>query len=95
LAISTASRSSISASAESSRSSPQCAKVGRGRLQPQQGRGAKRAAEDLDLEFVEGVEGGPAPLDRAAAPLGRVVLTLQRDQRVDAADDGERGDRLR
>ena len=44
---------------------------------------------------VEGVEGGPAPLDRPAAPLRRVILTLQGDQRVDAADGAERGDRLR
>ena len=45
------------------------AKVRRGRLQPEQGRGAKRAAEDLDLELVEGIEGGPAAPDRAAPPL--------------------------
>lgn len=71
------------------------AKVGRSRLQPLQGRGAKCAAEDFDLEFVEGVKGGPAALDRAAAPLRRVILTLQGDQRVDAANGAERSDRLR
>ncbi len=41
------------------------------------GREAKRAAEDLDLEFVEGVEGGSAALHRAAAPLRRVILTCR------------------
>ena len=57
--------------------------------------GPERAAQDLDLELVEGVERGPAALDRAAPPLGRVVLALQRDQRVDAADGAERRRRLR
>src|SRR6187549_2137621 len=71
------------------------AKVGRGRLQPQQGRGAERAAEHLNLELIQGVEGVPAPPDGAAAPLRRVILTLQGDQCVDAADGAERGGRLR
>ena len=46
------------------------------------------------LSSSQGVEGSSAALDRAPAPLGRVVLTLQGDQRVDAADGAERGGRL-
>ena len=67
------------------------AKVGRGLLQPQQGRGAKRAAEDLDLQFIRGVEGAVRP--RLTARRRRSV-GLQGDQRVDAADGTERGGRL-
>ena len=96
LAISTSRRSSISASTESSRSSPETvAEFGRRRLQPLQRRGAERAAQHLDLELVQHVERGPPALDRAALSLGRVVLALQRDQRVDAADGAERCRRLR
>src|SRR5438552_1673348 len=73
LAISTSRRSSISASTESSLSSPELS----------------RSSAVADFSRCS-VERAPTALDRAAAPLGRVVLALQRDQGVDAANGAER-----
>ena len=73
LAISTSTRSSISASTPSSRgvagarpcrwaaAALSCCRVA----------GVEVAAQQPDLELVERVERGPAPLDRVAPPLGR------------------------
>src|SRR5919107_419409 len=71
------------------------AKVGGGRLQPEQGRRARHAAEDLDLELIQGVEGGPPAPHGAPPPLGGVVLTLQSDESIDAADRAKRCGGLR
>ena len=42
--------------------------------------------QEPDLEFVEGVERVAAALERMPAPLGRILDSLQGNQRVDAAD---------
>ena len=96
LAISTATRSSISASTASSFGVARgVQQVGGDRLQPHQRRGAERPAQQLDLELVQRVERDPAAADRAAPALGLLVLALQRDQGVDAADGAQRRHRLR
>src|SRR5262245_61107610 len=60
--------------------------AGGGVFQPAERRGIERARQQADLELVERVERGAAARQRAAAALGRVLDSLQRDQRVDAAD---------
>ena len=51
--------------------------------------GVEVAAEEPDLELVEGIEREPAALDGVAPPLGRILDTLQRNKRVDAADGAQ------
>ena len=57
--------------------------------------GAERAGQHVDLERVEHVEGVTAAPDRALAPLGRIVLALQGEQGIYAADGTQRRRGLR
>src|SRR5581483_1135046 len=53
--------------------------------QPAYGRLVDGACQQSDLEIIEHVERAPAPLHRAPAPLGGILLdALQREQRIDA-----------
>ena len=91
LASSTATRSSISASTESSFSwpEPSLKSVAR-RFQPQQRALIQSPGQEAKLELVEGVERAAAMLDRAPAPFRRLLDALQRNERIDAAQRPQR-----
>ena len=96
LAISTSSRSSISASTESSRSSPELSlssAVAAFSRCSVEGPGAPPRTSSLSSSSTS--RAVRPRVDRAALSLGRVVLTLQREQGVDAADGAERSRRQR
>src|SRR5580704_6858356 len=59
-------------------------------FQPQQCALIQGPRQETELEFVEGVEGAAAMLDRAPAPFRRLLDTLQRNERVDAAERPQR-----
>src|SRR5580704_15414774 len=59
-------------------------------FQPQQRALIQRPRQQTELEFVEGVERAAAMLDRAPAPFRRLLYTLQRNERIDAAERSQR-----
>ena len=91
LASSTATRRSISAS---TLVEPLVARavleVGGHGFEPQQRALVERTGQQPELELVERIERPAAVLDRAAAPFDRILDSLQRDQRVDAAQRAQR-----
>src|SRR5580692_12138059 len=59
-------------------------------FQPQQRALIQGPRQETELELVEGVERAAAVLDRPPAPFRRLLDTLQRNERVDAAERPQR-----
>src|SRR5580693_2288665 len=64
--------------------------IGGDGLQPQQRTLIQRPRQQAELELVERVQRAAAVLDRAPAPFRRLLYTLQRNERVDAAERPQR-----
>ena len=87
LASSTSTRRSISASTEfEPRVSRTFLKVGGHSLEPEHGPLVERTGQQPQLDLVERIK-RPAPvLDHPAAALDGILNSLQRDERIDAAE---------